>query len=125
MKTYADTFAQWVAGVEPRAPIARSSTSTAKHDSARRPDHREARERVASASAVLSASQARTEAVIIWVGFAAVLIGLGFSWLIGRSITRPLNGLAEAMTRLAAGDTSARASRPRRRRTSSAPWRAP
>ena len=37
-----------------------------------------------------------------------VALGLGFSWLIGRSITRPLNGLASVMKRLAAGDTSAR-----------------
>ncbi len=33
---------------------------------------------------------------------------LGLSWLIGRSITRPLMGLAGAMTRLANGDVSAR-----------------
>ena len=33
--------------------------------------------------------------------------GLVFSWWIGRSITRPLLGLANAMKRLAAGDTSA------------------
>ena len=37
-----------------------------------------------------------------------VALGLGFSWLIGRSVTRPLNGLADVMKRLAAGDTSAR-----------------
>ena len=37
-----------------------------------------------------------------------VAFGLGFSWLIGRSITRPLNGLAGVMQQLAAGDTSAR-----------------
>ena len=37
-----------------------------------------------------------------------VALGLGFSWLIGRSITRPLNGLAGVMKRLADGDTSAR-----------------
>jgi methyl-accepting chemotaxis protein len=67
-----------------------------------------AHERVSAASAALSASQARTRLFIIWVGFAAVLIGLAFSWWIGRSITRPLSGLADAMTRLAAGDTSAR-----------------
>ena len=36
-----------------------------------------------------------------------VLIGLACSWRIGRSITRPLEGLAGAMKRLAAGDTSA------------------
>ena len=37
-----------------------------------------------------------------------VALGLGFSWLIGRSITRPLNGLADVMKRLADGDTTAR-----------------
>ncbi len=37
-----------------------------------------------------------------------VALGLGFSWLIGRSITRPLNGLAGVMKRLANSDTSAR-----------------
>ena len=42
------------------------------------------------------------------VGIAMVALGLGFSWLIGRSITRPLNGLAGVMKRLADGDTSAR-----------------
>jgi methyl-accepting chemotaxis protein len=67
-----------------------------------------AKRRAAAASATLSASQARTRQLIIWVGCAAVLIGLAFSWWIGRSITRPLSGLGDAMTRLAAGDTSAR-----------------
>ena len=37
-----------------------------------------------------------------------MLIGLAFSWLIGRSIARPLNGLADVMKRLADGDMSAR-----------------
>jgi methyl-accepting chemotaxis protein len=67
-----------------------------------------AQRRAAAASAALSASQTRTKQFIIWVGCAAVLIGLVFSWWIGRSITRPLSGLGDAMTRLAAGDTSAR-----------------
>jgi methyl-accepting chemotaxis protein len=67
-----------------------------------------AKRRAADASAALSASQARTKQFIIWVGCTAVLIGLAFSWWIGRSITRPLSGLGNAMTRLAAGDTSAR-----------------
>src|SRR6202011_955720 len=62
----------------------------------------------AAAAAALSESQTRTQQFIIWVGCAAVLIGLFFSWWIGRGITRPLEGLATAMTRLAAGDTSAR-----------------
>ncbi|MGA7111884.1 MAG: HAMP domain-containing protein [Pseudolabrys sp.] len=37
-----------------------------------------------------------------------VALGLGFSWLIGRSITKPLNGLATVMKRLADGDTTPR-----------------
>jgi methyl-accepting chemotaxis protein len=61
-----------------------------------------------TASARLATSQSQTRLTIILVGLAAVLIGLGFSWWIGRSITRPLNGLAQVMKRLAAGDTSAR-----------------
>ena len=61
-----------------------------------------------AASAALTASQQRTRTIITGVGIAAVLIGLGFSWLIGRSITRPLNGLARRMKRLADGDTSAK-----------------
>ncbi len=67
-----------------------------------------AKQRAVAASAALSVSQMRTRAFIVWVGCAAVLIGLAFSWWIGRSITRPLSGLGDAMTRLAAGDTSAR-----------------
>jgi methyl-accepting chemotaxis protein len=59
------------------------------------------------ASATLASSQSRTKNIIVWVGLAAVLIGLICSWFIGRSITRPLNGLADAMKRLAAGEISA------------------
>jgi methyl-accepting chemotaxis protein len=55
----------------------------------------------------LSQSQSQTRNIIMLVGCAAVLIGLAFSFWIGRSITRPLDGLAQAMSRLAAGDTSA------------------
>jgi methyl-accepting chemotaxis protein len=56
----------------------------------------------------LAASQRHTRDGIIIVGIAMVAFGLGFSWLIGRSITRPLDGLADVMKRLASGDTSAR-----------------
>jgi methyl-accepting chemotaxis protein len=66
-----------------------------------------AKRQAVAASVALSASQSRTRQFIVWVGCAAVLIGLAFSWWIGRSITRPLNVLGDAMTRLAAGDTSA------------------
>ena len=57
---------------------------------------------------MLTGSQARTRNFIIGVGIAAVLFGLGLSWLIGRSITGPLNGLAAVMKHLADGDTSAK-----------------
>ena len=60
------------------------------------------------ASGALSAAQARTRTGIIAVGIAMVALGLFLSWLIGRSITRPLNGLAAVMKRLASGDTEAR-----------------
>ncbi|MBV9955844.1 MAG: methyl-accepting chemotaxis protein [Pseudolabrys sp.] len=60
------------------------------------------------AAAALRASQTRTRTIIIMVGVAMVALGLAFSWLIGRSITRPLHGLADVMKRLAAGDTTAR-----------------
>ena len=55
----------------------------------------------------LAASQNRTKNFIIWVGLAAVILGLVASWMIGRSITKPLNGLRSAMSRLANGDTTA------------------
>jgi methyl-accepting chemotaxis protein len=62
----------------------------------------------AAASQALVRSQSRTKSIIVGVGYAAVLLGLIFSWLIGRSITRPLHGLAAVMKRLADGDTSAK-----------------
>ena len=62
----------------------------------------------AESSEALTRSRSRTKNFIIWVGIAAVLLGLAFSWLIGRSITRPLDGLGAAMKRLADGDTTGR-----------------
>ena len=64
-------------------------------------------DRKATVSSMLTGSQTHTRNMIIAVGCAAVLFGLGLSWLIGRSITRPLNGLAAVMKQLADGDTSA------------------
>jgi methyl-accepting chemotaxis protein len=43
---------------------------------------------------------------VIGIGMAVVVAGLVLSYLIGRSITRPLGGLARAMGQLAEGDTS-------------------
>jgi methyl-accepting chemotaxis protein len=109
VQAYGEAFAQWVAGVETvdtSSALIDNDTQSAIPVADRILSN--AREHVAAASATLSTSQTRTRQLIIWVGCAAVLIGLAFSWWIGRSITRPLSGLGDAMTRLAAGDTSAR-----------------
>ncbi|HEY6258653.1 MAG TPA: HAMP domain-containing protein, partial [Xanthobacteraceae bacterium] len=106
---YSDAFAQWVTGVDAVGSLIELiDTDTQSVIPLANKILANATERAAAASAALAASQARTKQFIIWVGCAAVLIGLVFSWWIGRSITRPLSGLGDAMTRLAAGDTSAR-----------------
>jgi methyl-accepting chemotaxis protein len=58
------------------------------------------------AAALLEASQQQTKILVIGIGLAVVALGLILSYLIGRSIIRPLGGLAQAMGRLAEGDTS-------------------
>jgi len=109
VKFYAASLAQWNRRSENTQNLLKEIAQSSQH---LQPQADKilalARGRAAAASAALSTSQARTKKFIIWVGCAAVVIGLAFSWWIGRSITRPLNGLGEAMTRLAAGDTSAR-----------------
>jgi methyl-accepting chemotaxis protein len=109
VKTYADTFDEWIAivdkvlppvalidhGTKSMMPIADEIIASTKANTE-------------AASAALANSQERTRGIITWVGIAAVIIGLVFSWLIGISITRPLHGLGDVMKRLAAGDTSAR-----------------
>jgi methyl-accepting chemotaxis protein len=105
---YADTFSNWSTitdKLRPNLKIIDLDTQEMMPaadqiiDSARDGAHHDA--------AQLSASQHRTRAIILSVGTAAVLLGLILSWLIGRSITRPLHGLSAAMMRLAQGDTSA------------------
>jgi methyl-accepting chemotaxis protein len=109
VKVYSDTFAEWIEftdkvsppvavieyNVKSMIPIADEIIGSAKIYTN-------------AASAALTASQEQTRAIITGVGVAAVLIGLGFSWLIGRSIARPLNGLADVMKQLADGDVSAK-----------------
>ena len=108
IRAYVDSVAEWVASVEKVGPLmAAIDTDTAVMVPVADSLMENARQRAGAAAVVLSSSQKRTRHFIIWVGCAAVLIGLGFSWWIGRSITRPLNGLAGVMTRLAAGDTAA------------------
>ena len=109
VKTYADTFARWIEGSDRVHPL-RAVIDIDSQRMLPRADEIIDRARLTAeeASMKLVVSQARTRTGIIAVGIAMVALGLGFSWLIGRSITRPLNGLADVMKRLAAGDTSAR-----------------
>ena len=109
VKTYADTFERWVEAHDRVRPL-RAIIDIDNQNMLPRADdiiqfaHNTANE----ASQHLAVSQAQTRTGIIAVGVAVVALGLGFSWLIGRSITRPLNGLAAVMKRLANGDTSTR-----------------
>jgi methyl-accepting chemotaxis protein len=108
VQDYASTLAQWNRYNE---NIKRSLTEIADTSQQLVPQAHAilatAQERADAATRALADSQWRTRWSIILVGCWAVLIGLLLSWLIGRSITRPLDGLGQAMTRLAAGDTSA------------------
>jgi methyl-accepting chemotaxis protein len=109
VKTYADTFERWVEAHDRVRPL-RSIIDIDNQNMLPRADDiiGFARSIANEASQHLAVSQARTRTGIIAVGVAMVALGLGFSWAIGRSITRPLNGLVSVMKRLADGDTSAR-----------------
>jgi methyl-accepting chemotaxis protein len=108
VKSYSSTLAQWNRQSQ---NIQKSLTDIIETSQQLAPQSQaiiSMAERRAEASATaLTQSQNHIRIFIIGVGAAAVLIGLLFSWLVGRSITRPLNGLTRAMTKLAAGDTSA------------------
>jgi methyl-accepting chemotaxis protein len=109
VKTYADTFEQWSEEFDRVHPLRAVIDMDSQRMMPRADEIIErARETAEAASSGLGTSQAYTRTGIIAVGIAMVALGLGFSWLIGRSITRPLNGLADVMKRLANGDTSAR-----------------
>lgn len=109
VKTYIQTFAEWAESMNTIGPyIALIDVDSQNLMPTANAVIASTRKGEAAAGAALANSQTRTKLFIIWVGCAAVLIGLGFSWLIGRSITRPLNGLADVMKRLAEGDTSAK-----------------
>jgi methyl-accepting chemotaxis protein len=109
VKAYADTFAKWIDGFDRVHPLRAIIDIDSQRIMPRADEIIErARESGEEASSGLVASQGRTRAGIIAVGLAMAVLGLSLSWLIGRSITRPLNGLADVMKRLANGDTSAK-----------------
>ena len=109
VKTYAETFGKWVEGYDKARPLHAIIDIDSQNMLPRADDIiTYARKTAETAGQQLAKSQNRTRNGIIIVGIAMVALGLGFSWLIGRSITRPLNGLSRVMTRLADGDTTAR-----------------
>lgn len=106
--TYADTFNHWVEGFGRVNPLRVVIDIDSQHMVPRADliiDR--ARHMAEGASTALTASQARTRNSIIAFGAATTVLGLLLSWIIGRSITGPLNGLADAMKKLASGDTQA------------------
>jgi methyl-accepting chemotaxis protein len=108
VKTYSFAFAQWVAStdnIEPLMTLIGHDTETVLPEADK--IIAAARDSASDAGMALAASRARIRSFILWIGLAVVLIGLSCSWRIGRSITRPLEGLAAVMKRLADGDTSA------------------
>jgi methyl-accepting chemotaxis protein len=109
VRHYADTFANWIE-ISDRAHPLRALIDIDSQNMLPRADAiiNSANQAATQTTAALAVSQTMTRNGIIVVGIAMVALGLGFSWLIGRSITRPLNGLAGVMRRLAGGDTSAR-----------------
>ena len=109
VKSYADTFSLWIEASDRAYPL-RALIDIDSQNMLPRADGiiASANETAQHAAEVLATSQSRTRNGIIAVGIAMVALGLGFSWLIGRSITRPLNGLTGVMKRLANGDTTAR-----------------
>jgi methyl-accepting chemotaxis protein len=109
VKTYAETFGKWVEAYDKVRPLHAVIDIDSQNMLPRADDIiGYARKTAENAGQQLTTSQNRTRNGIIIVGIGMVALGLGFSWLIGRSITRPLNGLARVMTRLADGDTTSR-----------------
>jgi methyl-accepting chemotaxis protein len=109
VETYNRTFTQWVATtgqIGPLAALIGRDTERVLPEADRIIET--AQFNANAAATALDTSRTRIRHFILWTGCAAVLIGLGLSWRIGRSITRPLAGLSAVMQRLAKGDTSAR-----------------
>ena len=106
---YAEAFERWIAASDRAHPL-RAIIDIDSQSMLPRADAiiQSANGAAERASEALTASQKRTRNGIIAVGIAMVMLGLGLSWLIGRTITRPLDGLAAVMKRLAGGDTAAR-----------------
>ncbi len=105
---YVDAFRQWVditSQSKPRLALIEIDSRNMIPVSDELVSIARAQER--DAIATLTDSQAHTKSIIASVGLLVLLIGFGLSWLIGRSITRPLEGLARVMRSLADGNIEA------------------
>jgi methyl-accepting chemotaxis protein len=107
VKLYADTFKEWIETTTRAYPL-RALIDIDSQNMLPGADEiiQVANSTAAHAAEALDSSQAATRFGIIAVGVVVVALGLAFSWLIGRSITKPLHGLATAMKRLARGEVS-------------------
>jgi methyl-accepting chemotaxis protein len=109
VKAYAAIFVRWIEATNRTYPL-RALIDIDSQKMLPRTDAviMSANSAAGRATEMLSASQSRTRNGIIMVGIGMVALGLGFSWLVARSVTRPLHGLVDVMKRLAAGDTATR-----------------
>ncbi len=108
IKTYVDAFVEWVAVANQISPMI--GVIYADTDSMLPAADKLialASDREGEATSRLLASQSRTKSIIGLVAIVVILAGVLFSWLIGRSISTPLTGLAGVMRRLAEGDVAA------------------
>jgi methyl-accepting chemotaxis protein len=109
VRHFSYTFAQWVAttdNMQPLLALIQHDTESVLPEADRLIATAQAN--ASAASRALAASRDLTHVIVISIGAGFALIGFVCSWLIGRSVTRPLEDLAAAMKRLATGDTSAR-----------------
>jgi methyl-accepting chemotaxis protein len=107
VEAYAELFYQWSNVFDDISPLRKLIDIDTQNILPRADDIiNSARNSNEKATAELAASQWRTRLGIVSVGLLVVTLGLVLSWLIGRSITRPLDGLAHVMQRLAEGDTA-------------------
>jgi methyl-accepting chemotaxis protein len=107
VKTYSDNFAAWRETAGKLDPLLATINEQTQRMLPLADEIVSSARRAESTTAMaMTASQAWTRHLMALTGLSVVVIGLILSWLIGRSITRPLYGLAKAMEQLAKGDTS-------------------
>jgi methyl-accepting chemotaxis protein len=108
VKALADTFAAWSATADRLRPNLKIiDLETQQLAPAADAIIQTASEGATRSAAQLSEAQSRTWSIILSFGIVSASLGLALSLLIGWSITRPLQSLADAMAQLAKGDTAA------------------